>query len=56
MIFITTPTRVPIAAPDGNDLPTPRVPEWEQLVNIQPGQVTSHHHNKNQILYLMNTT
>ena len=52
----TTPSRVPIVAPDDDDFPPTRVPEWYHMVHIQHVQVTIHHHNRNQILYLINTT
>ena len=40
---------------DDDDFPLPRVSVQEQMLHIQPGQVTSHNHNMNQILYVMNT-
>ena len=54
--FSRTPPRVLILAPDSDYLPPPRVTTWEQMIYIQSGQSTRHHHNSNRILYLMNTT
>ena len=51
----TTPPMVRIVSPDGDYFPFPRVPVCEQMVQIQAGQAIIHHHNMNQILYLMNT-
>ena len=34
----------------------PSVTAWEQLVNIEPAQAMIYHNNRNQILYLINTT
>ena len=43
-------------SPGYDDFMPPSVIEWEKTVHIQPRQATSHHHNRNQVLYLINTT
>ena len=45
-------------APGYDDFLPPRVTEWEKryTFNLDKPQATSHHHNRNQILYLINTT
>ena len=52
--YCTTYTRFPIVEPDDDDLPPKNVPVWENMVHIQTNQNKSYHHNRNQILYLMN--
>ena len=41
---------VTIVAPDDNDFSPPRVPAWDQVVQIQPGQLTSQHENRKCII------
>ena len=43
-------------APNDDIILPPSVPECEKMVHSWPGQDAIHHHNKNQILYVMNTT
>ena len=56
MPYGDTPPRVTIVAPDDGIFLPPIVTELEKMVHIQPVQFTGHHHNRNQKLYLLNTT
>ena len=54
--YATTPAMDTIVAPDDYGLPPTSFKVWEQMVLIKPVPSTSNHHNRNKIVYLINTT